>query len=126
MAVLEWTDNWRERERHWIARGRTEGWRLFNVDDGGDRAAHLCTPKARDKLRTSKYWKIMATLSQIELEAKKSQDHRTAQAFRTIIDRLKNTARTIKKTAGEDGFRQWAEWLYSQCPFPENIGITAQ
>jgi len=92
----------------------------------GDRAAHLCTPKARAKLRASKYWKVMATLSQIELEAKKSQDHRTAQIFRTIIDKLKNAARTIKKTAGEDGFRQWAEWLYSQCPFSENNGSLAQ
>ena len=126
MAVLEWTDNWRERERHWIARGRSEGWRLFNIDDGGDRAAHLCTPKARDKLLASKYRKIMATLSQIELEAKNSQDDKTAQVFRAIIDRLKTTARTIKKTAGKDKFQQWAEEIYSQCPFPENDGSLAR
>lgn len=38
MRVLEAANvsNWAERERHWIAHGRSNGWDLFNLTEGGD------------------------------------------------------------------------------------------
>ena len=37
MRVLEVANvsNWAERERHWIAHGRSNGWDLFNLTEGG-------------------------------------------------------------------------------------------
>jgi hypothetical protein len=94
---------------------------LLNIEDGGSRASHLCTPKARAVLMASKYRKVMAALTQIELEARKRKDERTQKVFRAIIQAYKMTARRIKKVYGQEAFLEWGEWLYRISPFDENL-----
>jgi hypothetical protein len=50
LEVLEYGENWQERERYWIKKGKAEGWPLTNNTSGGDGACDL--PEAtRQKMR---------------------------------------------------------------------------
>jgi hypothetical protein len=44
--------NWAERERHWIAHGRSNGWDLFNLTDGGD-GLHGLVPSDEHRRKNS-------------------------------------------------------------------------
>jgi hypothetical protein len=54
MRVLEAANgsNWAERERYWIAHGRSSGWDLFNLTDGGD-GLHGLVPSDEHRQKNS-------------------------------------------------------------------------
>jgi hypothetical protein len=54
MRILEVADTqtWASRERHWIAYGRTAGWNLFNITDGGE-GLHGLVPSDEHRRKNS-------------------------------------------------------------------------
>lgn len=57
LTILEETDKikWEEREKHWIAYGKKQGWRLTNATEGGEGSfGRTITPETRKRMEESR------------------------------------------------------------------------
>lgn len=116
IEVLEWTGDWEEAEKRWIAHGRQQGWNLLNIAVGGLDMAHVHTKKAIEDRNNSKYRRVILRLAQVAEDARREGLIDSHRNIRAGLDNIRATAQLVKRKFGSEAFAKWADWLYTKFP----------
>lgn len=115
MRIVEWTENWDEAERAWIAGMRQQRTDLLNIAAGG-----LDMARAHEKIGATLFSRLVRFFVNMIINA---DDPGFKFRMRGHVEHLKSVYASLKREKGDDAANEWGNWLFYEMKLDRHMNL---